>query len=375
MRNFGMMRNDAQGVVAMGFLIQLRASSVSVPRNLRLAKLGVFLCLWTAAAVPAQRHDTRLSSSVAIVDGQTLYEEDLLPTIQAQLLPLRSQEYDIKKKALDDLIQQKVLESAAKKKGVAADQLLAQEVDAKVPEPSDAEVQGYYMALRERIKSPFAEIESQLKQSLKQAKVQQARQDYMKWLREESNVVVQLSAPRVNVAYDPARVRGNADAPVTIVEFSDYQCPYCHQVEPTIEAVLAKYGNKVRFAYRDFPLRNIHEHAEMAAEASRCALEQGKFWEYHDQLFKASNLDKEALVGYARNAKLDQTQFESCLASSKYKAQIDKDIEEGRKAGVSGTPTFFINGISTSGAQQQDAFTHIIDDELSKKPAMQASNR
>lgn len=330
-------------------------------------------CLFAAATVPAQSQDAKLKLPVATVEGQAIYEEDLLPAIQPQLMPLRNQEYDIKKKALDDLIQQRLLENAAKKKGITADQFLAQEVDAKVGEPSDAEVHGFYMALRDRTKSSFAEVQVQVKQSLKQSMVQQARQDYLKRLREEANVVVQLSAPRVTVASDPARVRGTADAPITIVEFSDYQCPYCHQVEPTIEAVLAKYGDKVRFAYRDFPLRNIHEHAEMAAEASRCALEQGKFWEYHDQLFKATNLDKESLVQYARSANVDQPKFESCLTSEKYKAEIDKDIEDGRKAGVSGTPTFFINGISTSGAQQQDAFTRIIDDELANKPAMRAS--
>lgn len=361
----------------MGLLTQLTASSdVFVTRNVSLIKAGVLLgCLLSAATLAAQSHDAKFNPPVATVEGQAIYEEDLLPAIQPQLMPLRSQEYDIKKKALDDLIQQKVLEGAAKKKGVTTEQLLAQDVDAKVGEPSDAEVQGYYMALRDRTKSSFAEIQVQLKASLKQAMVQQARQDYMKRLREEANVVVQLSAPRVNVALDPARARGNADAPVTIVEFSDYQCPYCHQVEPTIAAVLAKYGDKVRFSYRDFPLRNIHEHAEMAAEASRCALEQGKFWEYHDQLFKATNLDKEALVGFARNANVDQQKFESCLTSEKYKAQIDKDLEDGRKAGVNGTPAFFINGISTSGAQQQDTFTRIIDDELAKKPAMRASTR
>ena len=330
-------------------------------------------CLFAAATVPAHSQDAKLKSPVATVEGQAIYEEDLLPAIQPQLTPLRNQEYDIKKKALDDLIQERLLENAAKKKGVTAEQFLAQEVDAKVGEPSDAEVHGFYMALRDRTKSSFAEVQVQVKQSLKQSMVQQARQDYLKRLREEANVVVQLSAPRVTVASDPTRARGNADAPITIVEFSDYQCPYCHQVEPTIEAVLAKYGDKVRFAYRDFPLRNIHEHAEMAAEASRCALEQGKFWEYHDQLFKATNLDKESLVQYARNANVDQQKFESCLTSEKYKAGIDKDIEDGRKAGVSGTPAFFINGISTSGAQQQDAFTRIIDDELARKPAMRAS--
>ena len=353
----------------MHFLSQLRISS-----RVGVSQLGIFACcLLTAAAVPAQSHETQLNLPVATVEGQPVYEEDLLPAIQPQLVPLRNQEYEIKKKALDDLIQQKVLDAAAKKKGVTTEQLLVQEVDAKVNDPSDAEVQGYYMALRDRTRSSFAEIQAQLKQSLKQAMVQQARQDYMKRLREESNVVIQLSAPRVNVALDLARVRGSGNAPVTILEFSDYQCPYCHQVEPTIAAVLAKYGDKVRFAYRDFPLRSIHDHAEIAAEASRCALEQGKFWEYHDQLFKSSSLDKEALTGYARNANLDAAKFDACLTSGKYKAEIDKDLQDGQRAGVTGTPAFFINGIPTSGAQQQDAFSKIIEDELAMKPKMQAS--
>src|ERR1700747_1107325 len=170
----------------------------------------------------------------------------------------------------------------------------------------------------------------------------------MKRLHSDSNVAILLSPPRVHVGYDPKRLRGNPKAPVMIVEFSDYQCPYCQQVEATLKEVLAKYGDKVSLAYRDFPLTAIHSQAEIAAEASRCALEQGKFWDYHDQLFKATHLDKETLIGYAKDAKLDDKQFESCLTSEKYKAQIDKDLDEGRKAGVTGTPAFFINGIELS---------------------------
>jgi protein-disulfide isomerase len=189
----------------------------------------------------------------------------------------------------------------------------------------------------------------------------------MKALRADSKVVVLLSAPRVEVAYDPARVRGNPKAPVMILEFSDYQCPYCHQVEPTVKELLAKYGDKVSLAYRDFPLTAIHSQAMISAVASRCALEQGKFWEYHDQLFTASKLEKDDLIQYARDLKLDDKQFGACLTSEKYKADIDKDTEAGRKAGVNGTPGFFINGVFLSGAQGQDAFARVIDDELSRK--------
>ena len=138
----------------------------------------------------------------------------------------------------------------------------------------------------------------------------------------------------MQVAYDAARLRGNPNALVTIVEFSDYECPYCRQVEPTVKQLLAKYGDQMRISYRDYPLTAIHPQAMIAAEASRCALEQGKFWEYHDQLFTAPKLDKDALIEYARNLKLDDKQFGSCLTGEKYKADIEKDEQEGRKAGV-----------------------------------------
>ena len=361
----------------MGFMTRPNTTNSIRSRSNRPAGFAALACcLLVPPAVWGQTKGAKQNVPVATVDGQTIYEDDLLPSIQGQLMPLRKQEYDIKKKALDDVIRQKLLDAAAKKKGITTDQLLAQEVDSKVSEPSDAEVEGFYLATRST--RPLSEVQPQIKQAIKQAKIQQVRDQYMKSLRDGSNVVVELSAPRSNVAYDPARVRGNPKAPVMIVEFSDYQCPYCHQAEPTLEAVLAKYGDKVSFSYRDFPLRNIHDHAEIAAEASRCALEQGKFWDYHDQLFKATNLDKEALVGYAKNAKLDDKQFESCLTSEKYKAQIDKDLDDGRKAGVTGTPAFFVNGIELSGAQGQDSFTRAIDDELSRKPqaaAMQSTEK
>ena len=335
-----------------------------MPTRLQLTLL--LCCFIPAVAAAAQKAEAPTSKApIATVDGQDIYDDDLASLIQGQLLPLRNQEYEIKRKALDSLIEQKVLEAAAKKKGLTTDKLLAEEVDAKIPDPSDAEVEGYYLGLN--VKGPLADVKPRLRESLKQAKIQQARQDYLKSLRADSKVVVLLSAPRVEVAHDPARVRGNAKAPVMIVEFSDYQCPYCHQVEPTVKAVLAKYGDRVSLAYRDFPLTAIHSQAEISAEASRCALEQGKFWEYHDQLFTASKLEKDALLEYARNLKLDEKQFEACLTSEKYKADINKDEQDGRKAGVNGTPGFFINGVFLSGSQGQDAFARVIDDELSRK--------
>ncbi len=335
--------------------------------------LLLFMSAFFAATSVAQSAETpKAKQPVATVDGQPISDEDLAPSVEGQLQPLRNQEYEIKRKALDNLIEQKMLEVAAKKKGLTTDKLLDQEVNSKIPDPTDAELEGYYMGLK--VKSPFADVKTQLRDGYKQAKIRQAREDYMKTLRAESKVVVLLSAPRVEVAYDPARLRGNPKAPVMIVEFSDYQCPYCHQAEPTVTQVLAKYGDQVSLSYRDFPLTAIHSQAMISAEASRCALEQGKFWEYHDQLFTASKLEKDDLIGYARNLKLDDKQFESCLTSEKYKADIDKDTQEGRRAGVNGTPGFFINGVFLSGAQGQDAFTRVIDDELARKSSVASAH-
>ena len=333
----------------------------------RVAPLLCISAFFAATTVAQNAETSKPKQAVATVDGQTIYDDDLAPSVQGQLLPLRNQEYEIKRKALDTLIEQKVLEAAAKKKGLTTEKLLAQEVDSKVPDPSDAEIEGYYWGRKERISRPLADMKSQLRDALKQVKAQQARQDYLKTLRADSNVLVLLSAPRVEVGYDPARVRGNPKAPVMIVEFSDYECPYCHQAELTVKEVLAKYGDKVSLAYRDYPLTAIHSQAEIAAEGSRCALEQGRFWEYHDQLFTASKLEKNDLIEYARKVKLDDNQFGACLTSGKYKAEIDKDLQEGKKAGVSGTPGFFINGIVLSGSQPKDAFTRVIDEELARK--------
>jgi len=335
------------------------------PKQVKFASITVSFIVWAGVSFAQNGGATKSNQPVATVAGQTITDEDLTSAAQGQLLTLRSQEYEIKRKALDNLIEQKLLEAEAKKKGIPTDKLLEQEVDAKIQNPTDAEVEGYYYGLR--MNRPFAEVKAQLRDSLKQAKIQKARQDYLKHLRDDSDVAVLLSPPRVEVGYDSTRVRGNPKAPVMIVEFSDYQCPYCHSVEPTIKQVLAKYGDKVSLSYRDFPLTQLHSQAEIAAEASRCALEQGKFWEYHDQLFTASKLDKDALIGYARDLKLDDKQFSSCLTSEKYKAEIEKDLQEGRKAGINGTPGFFINGVLLTGAQGQDAFAHVIDDELARK--------
>jgi protein-disulfide isomerase len=319
------------------------------------------------AACFAQNADSaKRNEAVAIVGGETIYEADLLPSVQAQLIKLRSQEYDVKKKALDGLIEQKLLESAAKKKGTTTEKLLEQDVDRGVPEPTDAELQAYFLAQKDKLNRQFDDVKDQLRVGLKQAMIQEARQGYLKGLRKDGDVTVLLAPPKVQVGFDPKRLRGSSKAQVMIVEFSDFQCPYCRRVEGTLRDVLAKYGDRVTLAYRDFPIAQIHPQAEQAAEASRCAGEQGKFWEYHDELLSASRLEQAALLEYARTLKLDEKQFDACVSSGKYRADIQRDVQEGTQAGVSGTPGFFINGVPLSGAQSAEAFTRLIERELAR---------
>lgn len=334
----------------------------------KLCSPAALVCasLFIAGSAWAQSSDsTKAKQPLAVVEGQGITEDDLLPMVQGQLRPLREQEYQIKKRALENLINQKVLEAEAKKKGLTTEKLLEQEVDSKIPAPTDAELSAYYLAQKAQLNRPFEEVKAQLSQSFKQAKIQQARQDYSTRLREQAKISILLSPPRMEVGFDPARVRGNPKAKVMIVEFSDFQCPFCREVTATLKNVLAKHEGTVALAFRDMPIPQIHPQAEMAAEAARCAGEQGKFWEYHDLLFGNQNkLDRNGLLEQARSLKLEEKQFDSCLTAEKYKAQVQQDSQDGMRAGVTGTPGFFINGVFMSGALPEATFERAIQEQL-----------
>jgi protein-disulfide isomerase/tetratricopeptide (TPR) repeat protein len=203
------------------------------------------------------------------------------------------------------------------------------------------------------------------KLTAEQTKFPATRQQYLKRLGEHGAVPTPLQRGKVEVSFDPARLRGSPNVSVIIVEFSDFQCPFCRKVQPTLKSLLAKYEGRVSLAYRDFPLRGMHGQAELGAESSRCAGEQGKFWEYHDLLFEnPDKLNRNGLLELARNVKLDERQFDSCLSSGKYRAQVERDLQDGIRAGVMGTPGIFINGILLGGAQPAAAFERVIESEL-----------
>jgi protein-disulfide isomerase len=318
-----------------------------------------------AANAPAPTSATTAGAPLATVDGQAITEGELAPLVEGQLRSVREQEYQVKRKALDNLISQRILETEAKKKGITPDKLLEQEVDAKIPQATDVELRALYDVQREQLGKPFEEAKVQLQSTLRNARIRQARQEYTDHLQEQAKVAVLINPPRVQVAPDPARVRGNPKAKVMIVEFSDFQCPYCQRAEATLKGVLAKHGDAVAVSYRDLPLTNLHPMAMGAAQAGRCAGDQGKFWELHDAMFAdQTGLDAKGLTAKAKTLNLDEKQFEACLTSEKYKAQVQQDAQEAGRLGINGTPAFFINGVFLNGAQPESAFEGIIKDEL-----------
>jgi len=254
----------------------------------------------------------------------------------------------------------------AKGKGISVEAFLRQAVDQKLPPWHIKELEGYYLAQKDRINKPLDTVREDTERAFLKAKWQQARQEYIAQLEQRAGVVVLLNRPKLELAANASRVRGNPDAPVTIVEFADFQCPYCQSVQPILRQLMDKYNGKVRLGFRDFPLKSIHPQAQLAAEASRCAEEQGKFWEYHDLLLaNQSALNPEAYRQHARSAGLDGQRFEACLASGKLNALIESDVQSGVALGILGTPAFYIDGVLMRGWQPVSAFEKIIESQLS----------
>jgi protein-disulfide isomerase len=328
------------------------------------------LTLAVAAGVPAARGETPSPEPLAEVNGVAITAKDVERALGARLSQLEEQIYALKRSELDALVAQRLLEQQAAKRGVSVAALLDQEVTAKVALVTEKEIDDYYNANKARMRGDEASARVQIRNTLQQQKLTARRGAYLASLRAEAKIVVHLEPPavaRVDVACAGAPVRGAPDAAVTIVEFSDFECPFCKRANATMATIMERYSGKIRLAYRDFPLESIHPLARGAAEAARCARDGGKFWEYHDVLFAQSpKLAPEDLRRYAKEVGLDVDKFDACLASGAHKEAVQKDIDEGTALGITGTPAFYINGRSVRGAQPIDVFTRMIDDELTR---------
>jgi protein-disulfide isomerase len=272
--------------------------------------------------------------------------------------------YELRTTSLDNLVSKRLIDEAAAARGIDADTLLDEEAAKRVT-VTDAEIEQFFEANQAQLgEATLESLEPRIRQFLEQRQGAEAARTYVDELQQQAGVEILLVRPRIEVAADGPAI-GPVGAAVTIVEFSDYECPFCQRAEPIIEQVLEQYEGKVRFVYRHFPLENIHPNAKPASVAAFCAGEQGKFWEYHALVFGAPDgLEADGLAKYAAALELDGESFEACLGSDAAAAAVQGDIEAGSSAGVTGTPAFFINGIPLKGAQPVSEFQRIIDAEL-----------
>ncbi len=275
--------------------------------------------------------------------------------------------YETKKQALEQIVMRKLVEAKAKAEGITPEALFKREVGDKIKAPTDAELKAFYEEQKAKQPlPPFEQIKDQVAQYLSQNAQRKAQADFLDKLRAEAKLEVLLSPPRVTVAAEGPS-KGSDKAPVTIVEFSDFECPYCVKAEETVKQVMKEYEGKVRLVYRDFPLP-FHPNAQKAAEAAHCAGDQGKYWEMHEKLFaNQQKLKVSDLKDHAKGVGLDPVKFEKCLESGEKATLVEKNKKAGAEVGVQGTPAFFVNGILLSGAQPFSEFKSVIDKELAKK--------
>jgi protein-disulfide isomerase len=318
---------------------------------------------------------------LARVGDRTITEADALKAGSPELAQLDREyaknrrtliESKVKQLALDVMV-----EKEAKEKGVAKEQLIA---DATKAAPvADAEVDSFYEQNKAQIPPTVTKAQAlpKVRQYLEQQRQNEARTTFYAALEAKYKAEYLLEPDRVSVdaASYKAPVQGAVAAPVTIVEFSDFQCPFCSRLVPTLKQVEQKYGDKVKVVFRQYPL-NIHENAPKAAEAALCANDQGKFWELHDAMFAdQSGLAVGGLKFKAMNiAGLKAEEFNACLDSGKHADEVKKDVAAGTAAGVSSTPAMFVNGRLISGAVPLADITKVIDDEL-KRSADKSSTK
>ena len=314
-----------------------------------------------AATSPAA---TSNGTVVATVGNYNITEQEVDGKLKAQLASLQIQLYDLKRTAVEEMADSFLVEQAAKSAHLSPAKFLKQQVEDKVAQPSDADLHKIYDQFKGRTSDTFDQAKLVLIPSIMDRERQQLHDRLMNKLRAEHGYKLLLKPPRFDVKAEARPSLGPSSAPVTIVEFGDYQDPYSGRSEETLRQIRANYGDKVRTVFADFPTPKL-PNAMDAARAARCAGEQGKFWELHDALYAdQTKLAVKDLKATAAKLKLDTAKFDDCLDTHKYDSDIEKDIAEGKSLGVDGTPVFYINGRPVLGPQPADKFEKIIADEL-----------
>jgi len=325
------------------------------------AALALAACNKSIAPAPSGQPGSAVGSTtvVATYTGKQITLGQLDAEIAKDLFELRRQ-------SLESMIVRSLVTEEASKSGKGEDALLREIAEKGATKPDEAEIKKTYEEAKEQLGGmSYEQAKGMIESRLAQRKQQEAVLAYVEQLKQKANVKISLPEPRTQVAATgPAK--GPDAAPITIVEFSDFQCPFCSKAKETADKVVANYAGKVRLVFRDYPLP-FHDKALKAAEAGQCAHEQGKFWEMHDEMFAHQDkLAPDELKASAKKLGLDAAKFDSCLDGGKFAELVQQSIKAGQSAGVSGTPAFFINGRMISGAQPFEKFKEIVDEELAR---------
>jgi len=315
---------------------------------------------------------------LAVVNGQPVNAADVeqvaAPAIKN--LEARRAQFEIElerdrraalEEALDGIVRDRVLLAEAQKRKITVDDLIAIQVDGAVTRPTDEEIVEFYNLHQADLEGTLADNAAAIRDYLRNDRRQPVYDAFLAGLKIDYGVKSFLEPERTAITTAGRPSKGPADAPVTIAEFSDFECPFCRAVFPTLKRIEQEYKDKVRIVYFQFPLVSLHTRARKAAEASLCAYEQNKFWEFHDAMFSdQQNLAVDDLKKKAAKLSLDMKTFNSCLESGKYLNEIQSDVAEGVRIGVSGTPAMFINGRLMVGAQPYGEIQKVIEDELKR---------
>jgi protein-disulfide isomerase len=336
--------------------------------------LSMGFALPVCAQSPAQTTSGASDVVVATVGDRTIRMSDIDQHWQKQdpasFARMRQQVYDVNRRVLDDLIGEVLLQNEAKKRSVTVDQLLSAETPKRLQPVTEDQIKELYEQSRERAQGMSLDaLRPAIVSYLEQQRPVEARRRFIEELRKASgDVAIKLDVPRTAIKVLPNDpVSGPASARVEIVEFSDFQCPYCKNVAPVLKQVMAKYGDRVKLVWKDFPLPN-HPDARPAAEAALCANDQGKFWAYHDKLFdNQSELTVVNMKAWAVQLGMNAATFNACFDKGTHRQLVEEDQEEGSRYGVSSTPTVYINGRAVVGAMPLETYEAIIQEELARK--------
>jgi protein-disulfide isomerase len=328
----------------VSYLRQQRANEETQKLALRLGAGRVRVLV--AKVTPPDREVDR-ARVLATVNGQRITSGDIEESLAPTLFNLEEQIYDLRKKQLDAKINNILLEQEANKRGITAPALFESDVTAKLRKVTDEEIQQFYQDNKARLGRPLYQVRTQVIEYLQGLIETEATLAYADQLRKGAKLQVFLKVPDppfLKIAIDDQPWTGAENARVTMVEFTDYECPTCGRTAPVLEEVTKEYADKVKLVVRDFPL-DMHAHAFKAAIAAEAAREQGKYWEYASLLFKNQKaLTVENLKDYATQAGLDRVKFDQALDSDKYAANVRRDLRDGALIGVDSTPTVFVNG-------------------------------